>query len=73
MKKSDHSKEMTVYEASDFWDEHYFGEFDEVEEEKKNLNQRDFFDSLKGNRNRKAHWREWSRQREPSSSHHLFG
>jgi len=35
MKKSDHSKEMTVYEASDFWDEHYFGEFDDVQEEKK--------------------------------------
>jgi hypothetical protein len=35
MKKSDPTKEMTVYEASDFWDEHDFAEFDDVQEEKK--------------------------------------
>lgn len=35
MKRSDPTKEMTVYEASDFWDEHDFGEFDDVQEEKK--------------------------------------
>jgi hypothetical protein len=35
MKKSDPTKEMTVYEASDFWDEHDFGEFDDVQQENK--------------------------------------
>ncbi len=27
-------KTMSVYEASDYWDEHDFGEFDDVKEEK---------------------------------------
>ena len=27
-------KNMSIYEASDFWDEHDFGEFDDVQEEK---------------------------------------
>ena len=25
-------KDMSIYEASDFWDEHDFGEFDDVQE-----------------------------------------
>lgn len=32
MKKSKDIREMSIYEASDFWDEHSFGEFDDVEE-----------------------------------------
>lgn len=32
MKKSKKIKEMTIYEASDFWDEHDFGEFDNIKE-----------------------------------------
>ena len=32
MKKSKKIKEMSIYEASDFWDEHDFGEFDDVKE-----------------------------------------
>ena len=27
-----HIKDMSIYEASDFWDEHDFGEFDDVQE-----------------------------------------
>jgi len=34
MKKSKNMKDMSIYEASDFWDEHDFGEFDDVQEEK---------------------------------------
>ena len=32
MKKSKEIKDMSLYEASDFWDEHDFGEFDDVKE-----------------------------------------
>jgi hypothetical protein len=32
MKKSKDISEMSIREASDFWDEHDFGEFDDVEE-----------------------------------------
>ena len=28
------NKDMSIYEASDFWDEHDFGEFDDVQEVK---------------------------------------
>ena len=35
MNKNDPAKKMTVYEASDFWDEHDFSEFNDVQEEKK--------------------------------------
>jgi len=34
MKKSKDIREMCIYKASDFWDEHDFGEFDDVEERK---------------------------------------
>ncbi len=34
MKKSKKIKDMSIYEASDFWDEHDFGEFDDIKEEK---------------------------------------
>ena len=34
MKKSKKTKDMSIYEASDFWDEHDFGEFDDIKEEK---------------------------------------
>jgi hypothetical protein len=34
MEKSENIKDMSIYEASDFWDEHDFGEFDDVQEEK---------------------------------------
>jgi hypothetical protein len=34
MKKGRSIKDMSIYEASDFWDEHDFGEFDDVQEEK---------------------------------------
>ena len=34
MEKSKNIKDMSIYEASDFWDEHDFGEFDDVKEEK---------------------------------------
>ena len=34
MGKNKDLKDMSVYEASDFWDEHDFGEFDDVEEVK---------------------------------------
>ena len=34
MKKNKKKKEMSIYEASDFWDEHDFGEFDDVKEVK---------------------------------------
>ena len=34
MEKSKNIKDMSIYEASDFWDEHDFGEFDDVQEEK---------------------------------------
>ena len=32
MEKKDKIKDMSVYDASDFWDEHDFGEFDDVQE-----------------------------------------
>jgi len=32
MEKNDKIKDMSIYEASDFWDEHDFGEFDDVKE-----------------------------------------
>ncbi len=32
MEKKDKIKDMSVYVASDFWDEHDFGEFDDVQE-----------------------------------------
>jgi hypothetical protein len=34
MGKNKDIKDMSIYEASDFWDEHDFGEFDDVEEVK---------------------------------------
>ena len=34
MKKSKQIKNMSVYEASDFWDEHTFSEFEDVQEVK---------------------------------------
>ena len=34
MKKNKGLKEMSLYEASDFWDEHDFGEFDDIKEER---------------------------------------
>jgi hypothetical protein len=34
MKKNKNIKDMSIYEASDFWDDHDFGEFDDVREEK---------------------------------------
>ena len=34
MKKSKQIKDMSIYEASDFWDEHDFSEFEDVEEVK---------------------------------------
>ncbi len=36
MEKSENIKDMSIYEASDFWDEHDFGEFDDVREERTN-------------------------------------
>ncbi|RZB34749.1 MAG: hypothetical protein SRB1_00517 [Desulfobacteraceae bacterium Eth-SRB1] len=35
MEKSENIRDMSVYEASDFWDEHDFEEFDDIQEEKK--------------------------------------
>jgi hypothetical protein len=35
MKDRGDKKDMSIYEASDFWDEHDFGEFSDVQEEKK--------------------------------------
>jgi hypothetical protein len=32
MPKNNEIKDMSIYEASDFWDEHDFTEFDDVEE-----------------------------------------
>ena len=32
MKNNDVKENMTAYEASDFWDEHDFGEFENVQE-----------------------------------------
>jgi hypothetical protein len=32
MGKAKNMKDMSIYEASDFWDEHDFGEFDDVGE-----------------------------------------
>ncbi len=32
MKKNKERKEMSLYEASDFWDEHDFGEFGDIKE-----------------------------------------
>jgi hypothetical protein len=32
MKRNRHIPEMSIYEASDFWDEHEFDEFDDVQE-----------------------------------------
>ena len=32
MEKNKNIKDMSIYEASDFWDEHDFGEFDDVQE-----------------------------------------
>jgi len=32
MKKNKEVKDMSLYEASDFWDEHDFREFDDIEE-----------------------------------------
>jgi len=34
MKKSKVTEDMTIYEASAFWDEHDFSEFDDVQEVK---------------------------------------
>jgi len=34
MKKSKQIKDMSIYEASDFWDEHTFSEFEDVQEVK---------------------------------------
>jgi hypothetical protein len=34
MRKNKGTEDMSIYEASDFWDEHDFGEFDDVEEVK---------------------------------------
>ena len=34
MEKSENIKDMSIYQASDFWDEHDFEEFDDVREEK---------------------------------------
>ncbi|MEK7845827.1 MAG: CopG family antitoxin [Nitrospinota bacterium] len=34
MKKSKKIKEMSIYEASDFWDKHDFGECDDIKEVK---------------------------------------
>jgi hypothetical protein len=34
MKKSKQIKDMSIYEASDFWDEHNFSEFKDVQEVK---------------------------------------
>ncbi len=33
MEKNDSEKNMSIYEASEFWDEHDFTEFDDVEED----------------------------------------
>lgn len=32
MKKNKEIKDTSLYEASDFWDEHDFGEFDDIKE-----------------------------------------
>ncbi len=32
MKKNKAIRDMSLYEASDFWDEHDFGEFDDIKE-----------------------------------------
>jgi hypothetical protein len=32
MGKNKDRKDMSIYKASDFWDEHDFGEFDDIEE-----------------------------------------
>jgi len=34
MKQSKKIKDMSIYEASDFWDEREFGEFNDIEETK---------------------------------------
>ena len=34
MRKSKIAEDMTIYEASEFWDEHDFSEFDDVQEVK---------------------------------------
>jgi hypothetical protein len=34
MEQSENIKDMSIDESSDFWDEHDFGEFDDVQEEK---------------------------------------
>lgn len=34
MRKNKTTEDTFIYEASDFWDEHDFGEFDDVEEVK---------------------------------------
>ena len=34
MKRNKELKDMSVYEASDYWDEHDFGEFNDIEEVK---------------------------------------
>ena len=34
MKKNNQKKDMSIYEASDYWDEHDFSEFDDVLEVK---------------------------------------
>ncbi|MBI5748311.1 MAG: hypothetical protein HZA00_04235 [Nitrospinae bacterium] len=34
MKKGKKEKEISICKASDFWDEHDFGEFDDIKEEK---------------------------------------
>ena len=34
MKKNNHKKDMSIYEASDYWDEHDFSEFEDVYEVK---------------------------------------
>ena len=34
MKDNEYSKNMDVYEASDYWDEHDFGDFNDIQEVK---------------------------------------
>ena len=34
MRKNKQIKDMSIYEASDFWDEHIFSEFEDVQEVK---------------------------------------
>jgi hypothetical protein len=34
MRRNRSKEDMSIYEASDFWDEHDFGEFDDIKEAK---------------------------------------